>query len=781
MIRYQLTTPPDTTPTDELGISIDEYHSICHEISQEPTWRALADKCMDYADGNQLDGELIVKMKALGIPPAVENIIAPVMRSVQGYEANTRTDWRVTPNGEVGGQDVADALNYKLNQAERHSRADKACSDAFESQIKTGIGWIEVAKEQNPFAYEYRCRAVHRNEIHWDMASREYDLSDARWLRRTRWLTAERIAQAFPAHKEMILGFGLHGNSYYDLAIADSLEGGISTGLQNAWNMGRASTLSEQHWYNRDNKHLCITELWYRKWVSVPVIKTPDGRAVEYDKNNPNHLMAVASGMAKPVMTSVPRVRLSYWIGSYLLHDGASPYAHTHFPYVPFWGFKEDMTGTPYGYIKDMVYAQDSLNSGLAKLRWGLSVVRVERTKGVVMMSDAQLRQQVARPDADIVLDKQELKDGGKFDVIRDYQLTGQHYQLLQDSRATVERTSGISQSFQGAGNASSGYQEQQRIEQSNQALADIMDNFRESRKQVGEILLSLIIHDLGQQPQTIIIEGDAITAERAVTINKPKIDPTTGQAYLSNDIQRTRLMVALEEVPSSTSYRSQQLNALSETAKALPPEYQVAVLPFMVSLMDMPHKDKIIEAIKNVQQTPSPDEIQAQIDQAVQEALANSDKEIKERELALKEKVAEVDMLLNKARAVQTGVQASYSAMQAGVQVAQMPMIAPIADEVMRGAGYTTPNVGHDPNFPTADETAAMNIRSPYIQGQGAMAGSEQLSQMGLDKQMAQGEQIADQMQVQRNTSPAYPPVPQEAPSAMSGIETPNINDNLP
>lgn len=89
--------------------------------------------------------------------------------------------------------------------------------------------------------------------------------------------------------------------------------------------------------------------------------------------------------------------------------------------------------------------------------------------------------------------------------------------------------------------------------------------------------------------------------------------------------------------------------------------------------------------------------------------------------------------------------------------------MIAPIADEVMKGAGYQMPNpVGDDPNFPTAPQAAAMNIRSPYIQGQGAMVGSEQLPQ------------------VQQNTSPSYPPVPQDAPSAMTGIETPSTKDNL-
>ena len=77
--------------------------------------------------------------------------------------------------------------------------------------------------------------------------------------------------------------------------------------------------------------------------------------------------------------------------------------------------------------------------------------------------------------------------------------------------------------------------------------------------------------------------------------------------------------------------------------------------------------------------------------------------------------------------------------------------MIAPIADEIMKGAGYQY-QPGDDPNFPIADKTAAMNIKSPYVQG-------------------------AD---VQLNTSPAFPPVPQDGESSMQGIETPTPTDNL-
>lgn len=106
---------------------------------------------MDYADGNQLDTDLLRRQQALGIPPAVEDLIGPALLSLQGYEAVTRTDWRVTPNGDVGGQDVADALNYRLNTAERQSGADRACSEAFRPQIACGIGWVEVSRESDPF------------------------------------------------------------------------------------------------------------------------------------------------------------------------------------------------------------------------------------------------------------------------------------------------------------------------------------------------------------------------------------------------------------------------------------------------------------------------------------------------------------------------------------------------------------------------------------------------------------------------------------------------------
>lgn len=725
----------------DLAMTQPEYAAIIDEIEQQPLWRAIADKEMDYADGNQLDSELLKKQQALGIPPAVEDLIGPALLSIQGYEAATRTDWRVTPDGGQGSQDVADALNHKLNQAERHSKADQACTEAFRPQIGCGIGWVEVSRESDPFKFPYRCGAIHRNEIHWDMKAQP-DLSDARWLRRQRWLHPSRVELAFPQQAELIRAIGKGGGSWWASETLNT-DGGQSTGLNNAWAEARAWTIQEERFYNTATREICVAELWYRRWVSALVLKMRDGRVVEYDKTNSAHDLALATGHGRAMRAIITRIRRAYWLGPHMLHDGPTPYTHCHFPYVPFVGFREDNTNVPYGYVRGMKYPQDSLNSGQSKLRWGMSVVRVERTKGATEMTDAQLRRQIARPDADIVLNHSHMaQPGARFEVKRDYTLTDQHFQLLVDNRATIERVSSVTAGFIGRqGTARSGVQEQTQVEQTNQSLGLMMDHFRNGRRQIGELLLSMIVQDIGSEQTQVVIEGDALTPDRVVVLNEPMTDELGGE-YRNNDLMRVRLKVALEDVPSTNSYRGQQLNAMSEAIKSLPPQFQAAAMPFLASLMDVPFKRELVEALRKAGMSGDP----AEVEKRVRSEVAN---ELKARELELRAAKDEAEIKKIMAQAVQIGVQAAFSAMQAGAQVAMNPAIAPVADVVMQGAGYRFPQpAGQDPNFPTA---------TPPVQNPAALPA------------------------VRGNTSPTFPPIPSDGASPMGGIETANPGDNMP
>lgn len=67
------------------------------------------------------------------------------------------------------------------------------------------------------------------------------------------------------------------------------------------------------------------------------------------------------------------------------------------------------------------------------------------------------------------------------------------------------------------------------------------------------------------------------------------------------------------------------------------------------------------------------------------------------------------------KAASVKKGVEASFSAMQGAQMIASVPQVAPIADVIMQGAGYQTPNpVGVDPNFPKPEQAIPMPAPIP-------------------------------------------------------------------
>jgi len=389
----------------------------------------------------------------------------------------------------------------------------------------------------------------------------------------------------------------------------------------------------------------------------------------------------------------------------------------------------------------------------VSKMRWGMSAMRVERTKGAVAMTDAAHRAQVARPDADIVLNADHMaQPGARYEVKRDYQLNDQHYNLIQDARASIERASGITAGFSGQkGTATSGLQEQTQVEQSTQALSGLMDKFGRARAMVGEMLMSMIIEDMGREETTVVIEGDAVRPGRTVVLNKPEVDPATGIQYLSNDVQRIRLKVALEDVPTTSSFRAQQMTTMGEAIKAMPPNMQAAVMPFFVGLMDLPYKRDVVEAIRAASAQETPEGVEQRIKEAVQQALKDAGNEIKGREVAIKERKADAEIAKLVAEAVQTGVQSAFAAMQAGQVIATMPTVAPIADVVMQGAGYKRPNpLGDDPDFP---QPQAMPVQPAMEQ---------------------------PPVEFEQNTSPTFPALPESAGTGMDGIETARTSDNM-
>lgn len=695
-----------TSHTDPL--TMDEYTLFLDEIENQPPFRRNANREQDYYDGNQLDSELLQRLEERGLPPATEPLIGSTIDSVLGIEAKNRTDWRVVAdNDAIEHEETAKALDYKLNQAERRSGADKGCADGYAGLIKVGWSWVEVGRESDPFKFPYRVQEIPRNEIFWDIAARRSDLSDARWLIRQRWVHVNTVAQIFPDKGKQFLNKAWQmDGSVTDGLIVDDIEDYAGIELYNVWATDRGYTVEEERWYDGSCDNVLLTEVWYRRWAMSDLIRTPDGRVLEFEEDNEEHRLLIQGG-AEFFQEITSKLRRAYVVGATILNDGPTPYKHQQFPYVPFFGKREDRTGVPYGLIRGMIFLQDEVNARTSKMQWLLSATRTIRTDGAVIDDDVTFRKMSTAPNADIVLDANHMaQKGAVFDMDFLGDLNQHQYQRLRDAREALQAVAGVTPGFMGKSTSgqdtASGYS--QMVEQSNQTLATLLDHAKRARTQVGRLLLALIIDDLGDKREEVIITSQ-LAEKQSIILNDVFLDEQ-GQEVRTNDIQRTAMQVVLADVPSTPSFQTQQLDSMTRTYETSPDEFKAALFPHLIAMQQVAHKEELLQSVKDAQQTPTPEQIQQQIEAAVEEQRRKDQHDLKEREIALKERKADAEIEKIVSETVENTLTSFFSATQAAGQVAAMPQVVPIADQMLDSAGFEDKSTPADQSiFPAPQE----------------------------------------------------------------------------
>lgn len=631
----------DLAVADEQQLAVSQLERFLDDMRLQPQWRREADKACDWYDGNQLDAQMLQRMERLGIPPVYTNLIAPTVDLVLGMEAKTRSDPRVESDDEPY-QEIAEAQSQKLIEWKRETNADKAISDAYAEQIKAGLGWVYVGRNFDPFRYPHLVEHVPRNEMWWDWHAKP-DMSNARWLIRRKWYDKDFLVLAFPRHAQLISGLiGMWSKPSWDPEFVRNYQYGQSLDLL------RSFRLDQAEWMDSQRERLCLYEVWYRVWVRGHVLKLPSGRVVQVDVHNPRHAQAILAGMVQPYPALFDRVRRAYWIGPWRLED----HAHTrnHFPYVPFWAKREDKSGAPYGVIRAMFSPQEEANARLSKAMWMLASKRVTATDGAVKDPD-RARRELARPDAWIELDKNFDQHRHVFRVEDNGDVSAQQLEIMRERMHAINQAAGIFQPMLGdAKSGQSGLAITSLVEQGVTTLAEINDNYRSSRRQVFEYGLEEITFDLAQQRNVAVRVKKPGKVEKTVMLNVPAQDDF-GE-YLENDVSRALIKVGLADVPSTPAYRAQMLMMLSELAKALPPQLQAFLVPFIMRASDAPDRHEIADAIGKALgmgqdgQPPDPRLEQAAMQiQQLQELVGKLQGALGEAEQAVRSKEADVGL----------------------------------------------------------------------------------------------------------------------------------------
>ncbi|SEO53240.1 phage portal protein [Nitrosovibrio sp. Nv6] len=573
-------------------ISVEAYDRICRDIRDQPKWRIDSDTDCDYYDGAQTSTEVIQRLKDAGIPPQESNLIKSTINAVLGLEARTRTDYKVTSDDESQAE-IAEGLSARIKEAETESRADRAMSDAYSSMIRAGIGWVEVSREFDTLKYPYRVRQVHRNEIFWDWTAREPDLSDARYLRRDKWVDRVQASLMLPDKAELIQ------NSWSGWSNLDVYDG-TDTGMARAYEIEQAWGRSHEDYLNRNSGMVRLSELWYRHLEGGYVLELPNGKAIEYREDNPYHQAAVAQGLVQVQKSLLTRMRVSIWLGPHKLMDVPSPLPHADFPYVPFWCFRKDRSRAPYGLVRDMRGPQDQIIDLDILLYEVLNSVKVEVDNDALDLSQnsyQEVAQNISSLRSMTVLNAQRRNAGG-FKVTREHQLAAQVFQLVQERKRRIEEVGGIYRAMLGADTtATSGIAINSLVEQGSTVLAEPNDNFRYARRMVGQQLLALIKQDMLGTPTAVAVKHGA--GQKIVYFNRSVM--TDAGPAVENDLATAQVKVVLEDIPATPSFRAQQLHAFTQIVQAAPPAYQAVLYPAMLELSDVPNRHELAEQLRKL------------------------------------------------------------------------------------------------------------------------------------------------------------------------------------
>ncbi|WP_282476632.1 portal protein [Vibrio sp. ABG19] len=623
---------------------------ILADIDGQPDWRTAAKVANAYYDGDQLDPKVKEKLQERGQPTTIHNLIAPTIDGVLGMEAKTRTDLLVSADDPDDQMELmAEAVNAEFADAARLGRLDKARSDAYASQIKSGVGFVEAYRNPNPFGPKYKIKLVPRDEIYWDWFSIEPDWSDCRWVMRCRWIDIDELASLVPGKKEMLDYAKKDWRGFVDVENIEGIDSDLVAAHDafNGWSREHSEYLS----HNRDRIRLQI--LYIRHIERKPVVETPDGRVVEFDKNDLIQAMAIAMGRATVRQAQVSRIKEEWYAGMYHIMSRDCDAPMGMFPVVPFWGFRKDSSGEPYGLIARAIPAQDEVNFRRIKLTWLLQAKRVLMDEDATNMTQEQVLDEVERPDGLIKLNPQRKNQKSiseVFQVQQDFNIAAQQFNVMQDSMKLIQDTMGVYGAFLGQdSNASSGVAIANLVEQGATTLAEINDNYNFGSQLLGELLLGYILVDMrDKENHAIVINRDDRRKRKTVVVNEILED-----GKKNNDLTRLRAHIALAPIQQTAAYKSQLAERMMAITAQLPAEVQVSVIDLVLELSDVPNKQEFMDRVRgalNIQKDPEDmtEEEQAQLQQEQQQQQQIQQRQL---ELQMREMEAKVVKLESEAK----------------------------------------------------------------------------------------------------------------------------------
>ncbi|NBX85876.1 MAG: hypothetical protein EBQ80_01300 [Proteobacteria bacterium] len=511
-------------------------------------WRSEARQAWDFYDGSQWTAEEVERLGEHGQAAIVINRIGSKIDNLTGGEVNGRT--RVvyrSRSGVAAEEEMARVLtDVGLFVAERGEQGVEL-SQMFKASLVAGIGWLDVGVEEGHEGPQIFTRAEDEMAVVWDPLSRRFDLSDARFVARERWLDEAGVKQLFAERGKKVLG---------------------RLQRQSGSNMGGGVLLSDPltvAYTDSEQQMFRVVEVQFKEAVKQWRVRLADGRLMAtFDKAE-----AESDGVAVEEVVEIPRVMVAYFSGDVLLDVRPLAYQHNDFTLVPMVYKRHRADGRPYGLVRSAIDPQRELNKRRSKAMHLLNTAQVIADIDAVEDPNI-LAREAARPDGMI------LKRPGKdLRIIRNSDLAASQVGVMEQAGRDIQEVMGVFDETLGkASNAVSGVAITQRQLASSLTQMLVFDNFRLAKKKMARQVLGLIRQYFDHE--MLVAISDRLAAGEAfgeVGARKAKLLPET------LDWRSVVFDVVVEEVRDVLSSRELEAQRLAELVKAgvpVPPELLV-------------------------------------------------------------------------------------------------------------------------------------------------------------------------------------------------------------
>lgn len=694
------------------------------ELDRQHHNRQERAKWVRYFNNQQFTLERIKKMEAVGLSPASNNMIRPIIEYLKGTERRGRIDFSVSPRSDNKmARESAQAKQELLKWLDYSNQTGFERSLATDQSFITGLGWLEVAARQDKKGPKVASFSEDwRNMLH-DSRGNSMDGEDWRYVFRTKVVDLDVAIAIFPSKKAQLEKVAQSGSGAHllgDWSGSSAVIGAAET----------ASSEASTYFVGTDLFSTRDRVMLVEAWTRDPVKRT--------DKH--------FGGITDPVSWTI---NCTIMTADDILVESESPYSHGRFPFVPIWCYRDIDSGLPYSPIRDLIDVQDSLNANLMRAKFLSHVNQLHLEEGAIgSMSLEQIETEMRDPMGVSVF-KDGALSGGRVKKV-DHGGDVQKMMLLaQSDMDTMHRMSGITpENRETQADQLSGKSRALKAEQGALLTTAIFDNLLRSRQIEGVMTLAMAEQFmLGEM--SVPTEGKG-ASRKFTTINR--WDPVQGRFI--NDVAAEESEFQVGEQAWKQSHAEAMYDSLMQVLGQLAgsaPQVVIALLDVVFEMHPtLPNKTKVLQRVRSAtgmrdeDAEMTPEEQAAQQQQAAVQK-AQFDAQMAQLQATIREAQAKGEKL--EADAMAKRLEALYMAAQGAQVLALAPQITPVADELLKSAGFVDMGGAGviDPNtvpqmqqmaMPEPQETQAM----PQLQqADGAMTGIETAAPDGVDPTLNQ------------------------------------------